>query len=145
MKPRHAAPWRAAIAGFAASVAVLAASAAGAQDAAPKPAPDKLPEKLSGEAIKAAWFDGKPFTATSPEGTAFIFTFTVDGKSVRKPVEKRKGLTGATGFWRIIAEGYCSRWSGQNREKCFNVRPDPENAGAVVVRFGPQLVAVWKR
>jgi hypothetical protein len=144
MKSRHAAPWLAAIA-VTAACALAAAPPAGAQDAAPKPQPEKLPEKLSGEAIKAAWFDGKPFTATSPEGTAFLLTFTADGKSVRRPVEKKKGLTGATGFWRIIAEGYCSRWTGQNREKCFNVRPDPENAGAVVVRFGPQLVAVWKR
>lgn len=106
---------------------------------------DPLPQKFTGDEIKAGWFDGKPFTATAPDGTSFVMTFTADGKSSRKPTEKKKGLTGATGFWRVIAEGYCSRWSGQNREKCFNVRPDPADPKAVVVRFGPQQVATWKR
>lgn len=107
---------------------------------------EKLPEKMSGDDIKAAWFDGKPFTATAPDGTGFTMTFTADGKSTRKPLEKKKGVVSASGFWRTIAEGYCSRWSGQNREKCFNVRPDPSDPKGAIVRFGPsQIVATWKR
>lgn len=120
----------------------LAASDAAAQAGAAKPEP--LPEKMTGEQIKAAWFDGKPFNATSPDGIGFVMTFTPDGKASRKPLERKKGITNATGFWRVIAEGYCSRWSGQSREKCFNVRPAPE-AGSVHVRFGTQMMATWSR
>jgi hypothetical protein len=127
------------------AVVMVAAGMAGPLGAeAQTPSAEKLPEKMSGETIKTDWFDGKPFTAMAPDGTAYVMTFTPDGKASRKPVEKKRGLTGATGFWRAIAEGYCSRWSGQSREKCFNVRPAPE-AGTVVVRFGPQTMATWKR
>lgn len=135
--------WRRVPYGFAISgivAAALVATPAAAQTAAP----EKLPDKMSGDEIKTRWFDGQPFTSTAPDGTAFVMTFTADGRSTRKPVEKKKGLTGAAGFWRIIAEGYCSRWAGQNREKCFNVRPGPD-PGTVVVRFGPQVAATWKR
>jgi len=121
-----------------------AAAGSAAAQSTPPAAAEKLPEKMSGDAIKAAWFDGRPFTALSPDGTGFVMTFTPDGKSSRKPTEKKKGLTSATGFWRAIAEGYCSRWSGQNREKCFNVRPGPDK-DTVVVRFGQQMMATWKR
>jgi hypothetical protein len=136
-------------AGFSAAIATILAAALTtapgvARAQAPKPA-EKLPEKLSGDQIKENWFNGKAFTATAPDGSAFLMTFNPDGKSSRKPVEKKKGVTSAAGFWRVIAEGYCSRWSGQNREKCFNVRPDPDNPDMVIVRFGPQLVANWKR
>lgn len=124
-------------------VAVALLGTAGAALAQTPAAP--LPEKLSGDAIKATWFDGKPFTAIAPEGDSFTMTFLPDGKSQRRPTVKKKGLTSANGFWRVIAEGYCSRWSGQNREKCFNIRPDPDNEGAVVVRFGKHVVANWKR
>lgn len=120
----------------------LAAAEAAAQTGVAKP--EQLPDKMTGEEIKAAWFDGKPFNATSPDGVGFVMTFTPDGKASRKPLERKKGITGATGFWRVIAEGYCSRWSGQNREKCFNVRPAPE-AGSVHVRFGTQMMATWSR
>jgi hypothetical protein len=122
----------------------LAAAVLGGGAEAQTPAPTALPEKLTGDRIKEAWFDGKPFNAVSPDGAGFVMTFHPDGKANRRPAEKKKGLTSASGFWRAIAEGYCSRWSGQNREKCFNVRPNPEGDG-VVVRFGTQLVANWKR
>lgn len=100
-----------------------------------------LPEKLSGEEIKTGWFDGRPFTSTSPEGAAFKLVFTADGKSTRTPIGKKGSVT--HGFWRVIAEGYCSRWTGSPREKCFNVRTD--TAGVTTVRFGNQIVATWTR
>ena len=119
--------------GFA--IAAVVSAAAGAAGPA-KP----LEDKLTGEAIKAAWFDGKPFVATAPDGSAYKMTYFADGKSVKAPTLKKGGAV--TGFWRIIAEGYCVRWTGAVREKCFNVRKDGETT---VVRFGQQLVATWSR
>ena len=102
--------------------------------------PVKADDKMTGDAIKAAWFDGKPFTATAPDGTAFRMTYTPDGKAVKAPVGKKGGSV--PGFWRAIAEGYCVRWTGAVREKCFNVRKEGD---VTVVRFGQQIVANWAR
>jgi hypothetical protein len=129
----------------AAQTAPSAPAAAPTPAAAQKPALDRhgMPEKMSGEEIRAAWFDGKPFVATSPDGTAYRMIFTPDGKAARVAVVGKRPKT-VTGFWRTIAEGYCSRWSGSNREKCFNVRPS-EDGTETIVRFGQQIAGTWRR
>jgi hypothetical protein len=96
--------------------------------------------KLSGDAIKAAWFDGKPFNATAPDGTIYKFVFQPDGHATKALASKKGG--NAVGFWRVIAEGYCVRWTGTVREKCFNVRVEADKTN---VRFGKEFVAVWSR
>jgi len=132
--------------GLAVGVALcLTTAPVAAQVLKPKPALDRygLPEKMSGEEIGRAWFDGQPFVATGPDGTAYRMVFTADGKSTRTPLAGKKPKT-TTGFWRAIAEGYCSRWTGSNREKCFNVRKS-EDGSETIVRFGLQIAATWKR
>lgn len=114
-----------------------------AQPKAPDVDRTGLPEKLTGEAIRSAWFDGQPFLAVGPDGTQYRMVFTGDGKAARVAVGAKKAKP-VTGFWRVIAEGYCSRWTGTNREKCFNVRPSPEGPD-MIVRFGLQVAATWKR
>ncbi len=130
-----------------ASGIVLAASTslAAAQLAALKPGFDRhgMPEKMTGDQIRGAWFDGQPFTATGPDGTAYRMVFTGDGKASRTPLAAKKPKA-VVGFWRVIAEGYCSRWTGSNREKCFNVRKS-EDGNDTIVRFGQQIAATWKR
>ncbi len=96
--------------------------------------------KLTGEVIKSTWFNGQPFNATAPDGTVYKFVFNPDGHATKALVGKKGG--NAAGFWRIIAEGYCVRWTGQVREKCFNVRNEDGKTNA---RFGAQFVAVWSR
>jgi hypothetical protein len=96
--------------------------------------------KLSGEAIKAAWFTGQPFTATAPDGTAYKFVFQPDGKATKTLVAKKVPVV--SGFWRVIAEGYCVRWTGTVREKCFNIRNEGDKT---VARFGKEIVANWSR
>ncbi|WP_333825114.1 hypothetical protein [Pinisolibacter sp.] len=110
-----------------------------------KPALDRhgMPEKMSGEQIKEIWFDGRPFVATGPDGTAFRMVFTPDGKASRLAMAGKKPKP-VVGFWRVIAEGYCSRWSGSNREKCFNVRKS-EDGTRTIVRFGQQIAGTWER
>jgi len=101
--------------------------------------------KLSGEAIKAEWFNGQPFLATAPgETDSYKFTFLPDGKATKvaaghKPARPAPPVLG---FWRIIAEGYCIRWTGSVREKCYNVRKEGD---VTVVRFGKVIVANWAR
>jgi len=125
------------------AAAVLVAAPAHAQLKAPPVDNSGLPEKMSGDEIKANWFDGKPWIATAPDGKPYRLVFTPDGKASRTAVEGKKPKT-VTGFWRVIAEGYCSRWTGNNREKCFNVRKSADG-NETVVRFGGQIAATWKR
>jgi hypothetical protein len=117
---------------------LVATFGAGAVFAGPLDKP--ADEKLTGEAIKATWFNGQPFTATAPDGSVYKFIFQPDGKASKVPTAKK--APAVAGFWRIIAEGYCVRWTGQVREKCFNIR----NEGtATVARFGKVIVANWTR
>ncbi len=116
----------------------LALTGAMAQAAPSNPAPTG--PKLTGEVIKSTWFNGQPFNATAPDGTVYRFVFNPDGHATKVLVGKKGG--NAAGFWRIIAEGYCVRWTGQVREKCFNVRNEDGKTNA---RFGTQFVAVWSR
>lgn len=130
----------------AATFVLLALSPAAAQIVQPaKTGLDRngQPEKLTGDQIKQTWFNGQPFVATGPDGIAYRMVFTEDGKSTRVAVAAKKPKATA-GFWRVIAEGYCSRWAGSNREKCFNVRKSPDGS-ETVVRFGQQIAATWKR
>jgi len=123
----------------------VAAPSALAQQAPTKPGLDRhgMPEKFSGDRIKELWFDGQPFTAVGPDGTAYRMVFMPDGKAARTQVGVKKPKP-VNGFWRVIAEGYCSRWAGSNREKCFNVRKS-EDGTKTVVRFGQQIAATWER
>lgn len=137
-------PLRSSLAALAAGAVMLVAAPAAAQI---KPVPTDhsgLPEKLSGDQIKTQWFDGQPFIASGPDGKPFKMVFTPDGKSARIAVDAPKKAKPTAGFWRVIAEGYCSRWAGSNREKCFNVRPS-QDGSQTVVRFGQQIAATWKR
>lgn len=127
-----------------ATLALAAASAPAAAQLKPPPVDNSgLPEKLSGDEIKTTWFDGRPMIATAPDGKQYRLIFSPDGKASRTPVEGKKPKT-VTGFWRVIAEGYCSRWAGNNREKCFNVRKSADGKDTVV-RFGQQIAATWTR
>ena len=132
----------------AALVGALLAVAASGLPASAQPKPPRtdfsgLPEKIPGEEIKANWFDGRPIVAAGPDGSRYTMVFTPDGKAARTPIGPKKPRT-VTGFWRVIAEGYCSRWTGNSREKCFNVRKSPDG-NEIVVRFGLQVVATWQR
>lgn len=143
----NCAPCRSLVVPLAAALgALLVATAVSPASAQPKPPPTDfsgLPEKMSGEEIKATWFDGRPVIAIGPDGSRYQLVFTPDGKSTRTPIGPKKPRT-VGGFWRVIAEGYCSRWAGSNRERCFNVRPSPDGT-ETVVRFGLQAAGTWKR
>jgi len=101
--------------------------------------------RLPGETIKATWFTGQPFIATAPDGTAYRFVFQPDGHATKSPVPATptaRKAPAVSGFWRLIAEGYCVRWTGSVREKCFNIRIEGEKT---IARFGKEVVATWSR
>jgi len=68
------------LAGTALSVALVTSAVA-----APAPAKPAA-TKLSPTDIQNTFFDGKPFTATTPSNLKFKMTFAADGKMKRQPV-----------------------------------------------------------
>jgi hypothetical protein len=96
--------------------------------------------RLSSVEVKAAFFDGQPFTASTPSGVKFKMVFTPDGKVTREPV----GSSGAKGdgTWKLDKEGFCTSWKGQ-KPNCFIVLSTGANKWSIMK--SSSLVAVWSK
>src|SRR5579872_5774340 len=76
------------------------------------------PAKLSPKDIQATFFNGQPFTASSPSSSVkFKMTFTADGKIKRQPIGVGKK---GEGTWKLSNDGFCRTWKG-SKEECFTV------------------------
>jgi len=64
--------------------------------------------------IRTTFFNGQPFTATSPSGTKFTMIFTPDGKMTREPIQQSGSKSAGTwklsthpvrttGCWRLMS------------------------------------------
>ena len=94
--------------------------------------------------IQAAFFNGQPFTATSPSGTKFTMIFTPDGKMTREPVQQSGSKSAGT--WKLNAKGFCTAW-GHTAANCFTVLPSGENKWSVqkTATTIATTVAVWSK
>lgn len=96
--------------------------------------------KLAPADIQAAFFNGQPFTASTPSNVTFKMTFTPDGKVTREPVGK-SGVKGE-GTWKLDKTGFCTTWKG-SKTGCFTITTNNDNKWSVM--RGSQLVAVWTK
>jgi hypothetical protein len=121
-------------AGIASLVAggVLAAFAAASVFAAP-------PAKLSPNDIQTTFFNGQPFTASTPSNVKFKMTFTADGKMKRQPIGTGKR---GEGTWKLSNEGFCRTWKGA-KEECFTVVGAGANKWSIL--HGSTVVATWSK
>jgi hypothetical protein len=96
--------------------------------------------KLAPNEVKTTFFDGMPFTASSPSGVKFKMVFTGDGKMMREPV----GSAGAKGegTWKLDQEGFCTTWKGQ-KPNCFVVIAAGANKWSIMK--SSTLMAVWSK
>jgi hypothetical protein len=94
--------------------------------------------------IKATFFNGQPFNASSLSGIKFTMTFTPDGKMTRKALAQ-SGATNA-GIWKLNAKGFCTSWehAGSN---CFTIVPGGENKWLVqkTATTITTTIAVWSK
>ncbi len=95
--------------------------------------------------IKAAFFNGEPFTAATPTGTRFKMTFTPDGKALREPMGSAAGPA-KQGTWRLSPVGFCTSWAGA-KPSCFTLVPLSDNRWSVqrVATTISVSVAVWSK
>ena len=96
--------------------------------------------KLSPDEIKTTFFDGKPFTASTPSSVKFKMTFTPDGKMKRHPVGG--GKKGGEGTWKLSNDGFCRTWKGA-KEECFTIVSAGANQWSVLKGSG--IVATWSK
>jgi len=74
---------------------------------------------LAPNEIQATFFNGQPFTSSTPSNVKFKMVFTADGKMTREPVAKTTGVKGE-GTWKLTKDGFCTTWKG-SAANCFRV------------------------
>ena len=96
--------------------------------------------KLSPDEIKATFFNGQPFTASTLSNVKYKMTFMADGKMKREPIGSgNKG----EGTWKLSKDGFCTTWGGATMSNCFTL----VNAGANKwsVMKGSTIQAIWTK
>ena len=101
-------------------------------------------EQMAPSDIKATFFNGQSFTASTPGGTNFKMTFTPDGKMTREPLAQSGSKN--TGTWKPNATGFCTTWQ-HAKPSCFTVTPKGENRWSVqtIATTIAITVAVWSK
>lgn len=97
-------------------------------------------EPMASSDIQTTFFNGQPFTASTPSGTKFKMTFTPDGKITREPLA-HTGYKNS-GTWKLDAKGFCTTWQ-HAMLTCFIVIPNGQNKWSV--QKGANLVATWAK
>ena len=120
---------------FAGGAAVAGAAALlTMQDAAAQPA------KLAPSDIQTTFFNGQPFTASTPSNVKFKMTFTADGKMKRAPMGSG---TKGEGTWKLSKDGFCTTWTGSTLSNCFTLVKAGDNKWSVLK--GSAIMATWSK
>jgi hypothetical protein len=120
------------------TTAAIAAPPA-APPATPSAAKPAATPRLAPADIQSTFFDGKPFTATTPSNLKFKMTFTADGKMKRHPIGT--GNRGE-GTWKLSEKGFCTAWKG-GKDSCFTVAAAGDNKWSVLK--GSTVMATWSK
>jgi hypothetical protein len=96
--------------------------------------------KLSPSEIQATFFNGQPFTASTPQGIRYKMVFTADGKMTREPVGKQGAKN--EGTWKLSKDGYCTTWKGAP-QNCFSVLNSGDNKWSIMK--GTVAIATWTK
>ena len=89
--------------------------------------------------IQASFFNGQPFTASTPSNIKYTMTAMPDGKITREPVGKA-GVKGE-GTWKLSKDGFCTAWKG-SQSNCFRLLAGDKTWS---VMKGTTLLAVWTK
>ena len=90
--------------------------------------------------IQATFFNGQPFTSSTPQNIKYTMVFTADGKMTRKPLGKA-GAKGE-GTWKLSKDGFCTTWKN-SPANCFNLVPTGENKWSVMK--GTVSIGTWTK
>ncbi len=107
--------------------------AAGAAIAAPA-------GKLAPNDIQATFFNGMPFTSSTPQAIKYTMVFTPDGKMTREP-QGKAGVKGE-GTWKLSKDGFCTTWKG-SPANCFILVTAGDNKWSVIK--GTAAIGTWSK
>jgi hypothetical protein len=99
-----------------------------------------LADALKPAEIKATFFNGQPFTASTLANVKFKMVFTPDGKATREPMGK-SGSKG-DGTWKLSHDGFCTTWAGA-KPNCYRLITSGENKWSVMQ--GTTARAYWSK
>src|SRR5215475_9649384 len=97
--------------------------------------------KLTPKEIQDAFFNGQPFTSSTPSNIKFKMVFLPDGKMTREPISRAAGVKGE-GTWKLSKDGFCTSWKG-SKPTCFTLVNVEENRWSVV--RGATTMATWSK
>jgi hypothetical protein len=95
--------------------------------------------KMAPNDIQSTFFNGQPFTASTPSNVKYKMTFAADGKMKRTPVGA--GSKGE-GTWQLSKEGFCTTWGG-SKPSCFTIVAAGDNKWSVLK--GSTMLATWSK
>ena len=101
-------------------------------------------EPMAPSDIQATFFNGQPFTASTPGGTQFKMIFTPNGKISREPLAQSGYKNNGT--WKLDAKGFCTSWN-QAKATCYTIIRSGENKWSVQKRATTiaTTIAVWSK
>jgi hypothetical protein len=103
-------------------------------------------QALTGDQIKAMFFNGKPFVATSTTRQRFTMVFTPDGKATREQLKRQGEPTEKTvGTWKVVKEGFCTSWKQGSPATCYRLVPNTSADNKWSVMKGAVTVASWTK
>jgi hypothetical protein len=97
--------------------------------------------KLTPKEIQDTFFNGQPFTSSTPSNIKFKMVFMADGKMTREPVSRAAGVKGE-GTWKLSKDGFCTTWKG-SKENCYSLVAAGNNKWSVVK--GTAAMGTWSK
>ena len=96
--------------------------------------------KLAPADIQTTFFDGKPFTSSTPQNIKYTMVFSADGKITREPLGKA-GVKGE-GTWKLSKDGFCTSWKN-SAANCFTLISAGDTKWSVLK--GTSIIGTWSK
>ena len=96
--------------------------------------------KLAPTDIQTTFFDGQPFTSSTPQNIKYTMVFTADGKMTREPLGK-SGVKGE-GTWKLSKDGFCTTWKN-SPANCFTLISAGDKKWSVLK--GTSIIGTWSK
>ena len=90
--------------------------------------------------IQTTFFNGQPFTSSTPQNIKYTMVFAADGKMTREPLGKA-GVKGE-GTWKLSKDGFCTTWKN-SAANCFTLVSTGDNKWSVVK--GAATIGTWTK
>ena len=90
--------------------------------------------------IQTTFFDGKPFTSSTPQNIKYTMMFSADGKMTREP-QGKTGVKGE-GTWKLSKDGFCTTWKN-SPANCFTLISAGDNKWSVLK--GNSIIGTWSK